>query len=250
MHYYSQKGIKVVINSQNWTYEDKVMTLGEVSRYLKVSDKTVLRMIRDGRIPCAKVAGQWRFVRKVIDDWLLSRMRFVPKNDLGRVVERDYNAVFLSRLVSPEFIIINIEPGPKYQVLEQLIGPLVDNGIVSNAIDFLGRMLQRERMVSTAVGSGVAIPHVRNPGDNASGGPLLCIGICRAGTDFEALDGKLTHLFFLVYTDSEVVHVRVMARLAALLRDDDVVRGILDSKSAEEIIAVLVQEEQKRLLLP
>jgi PTS system nitrogen regulatory IIA component len=235
------------IKSQKWTYKEEVMTLGEVSRYLKVSEKTVLRMIKDGRIPCAKVAGQWRFFHKVIDDWLLSKMRDIQKNDLGKIVEREYNTVPLSRLVRPEFIILDIEPGPKRRVLEQLVEPFVTHGIISDANDFLRKLLQREHMVSTAVGRGVAIPHVRNPAENASGELLLCIGICRAGTDFEALDRKPTHLFFLIHTDSVVVHLRTMAKLTALLTNDDIVRSIMDSKSTEDVIAILVREEQRKL---
>jgi mannitol/fructose-specific phosphotransferase system IIA component (Ntr-type) len=104
-------------------------------------------------------------------------------------------------------------------------------------------------MVSTAVGNGVAIPHVRNPAENVSGESLLCIEICRAGTDFESLDGKPTYLFFLVYTDNEIVHLRIMAKLIALLKNDDVTRSILDSQSAENIISTLIREEQKDLLL-
>lgn len=236
-------------NSQSGTYGDRVMTLGEVASYLRVSEKTVLRMIRDDRIPCAKVAGQWRFIRSVIDDWLFSKMRVMPQNDLGKMVERDYDSVPLSRLIRPDFILQDLKPGTKQEVIEQLAQPFMAQRIVSDKNDFIKRLLGREKMVSTAVGRGVAIPHVRSPGDNRPGGPLLCIGICRDGTDFEALDGKATRLFFLFYTDSEVVHLRVMAKLTAILREDDVVKNIINSKSADEIVALLLQEEQRKLLL-
>ena len=236
-------------NSQSGTYGDRVMTLGEVASYLRVSEKTVLRMIRDDRIPCAKVAGQWRFIRSVIDDWLFSKMRVMPQNDLGKMVERDYDSVPLSRLIRPDFILQDLKPGTKQEVIEQLAQPFMAQRIVSDKNDFIKRLLGREKMVSTAVGRGVAIPHVRSPGDNRPGGPLLCIGICRDGTDFEALDGKATRLFFLFYTDSEVVHLRVMAKLIAILREDDVVKNIINSKSADEIVALLLQEEQRKLLL-
>lgn len=236
-------------NSQSGTYGDGIMTLGEVASYLRVSEKTVLRMIRDNRIPCAKVAGRWRFIRTVIDDWLLSKMRVMPQNDLGKMVERDYDSVPLSRLIRPDFILLDLKPGTKQEVIEQLAQPFIAHQIVSDKNDFIRRLLGREKMVSTGVGRGIAIPHVRRPGDNRPGGPLLCIGICPDGTDFEALDGKATRLFFLIYTDSEVVHLRVMAKLTAILREDDVVKNIINSKSADEIVALLLQQEQRKLML-
>ena len=109
------------------------------------------------------------------------------------------------------------------------------------------RICSRENMVSPAVGRGVAIPHVRNPADNRSGGPLICIGICREGTDFDALDNKPTYLFFLVYTDSEVVHLRVMAKLTAIVREEAFLKRIINSRRAEEIVALLIKKEQGKL---
>ena len=59
--------------------QKEVMTLGEVASYLKVAERTVLRMVHNGEIPCAKVGGQWRFLRTVVDDWLISRITFPPR---------------------------------------------------------------------------------------------------------------------------------------------------------------------------
>jgi len=237
------------INSQKGSFRDEVLTLGEVASYLKVSEKTVLRMIRDRRIPCAKVSGQWRFVRAVVDDWLLSKMAVVPKNDLGIMITQDCDVVPLSRLVSPKFVLLDIQPGTKRDVLEQLTRPFVEQGIVGDKRDFLNRLMGRERMVSTSVGRGVAIPHVRNPRENSAGGPLLCIGVCKRGTDYEALDGVPTRLFFLVYTDSEVVHLRVMAKIAGLLSNEEAIKTMLDAESPEEVLKIILREDQKKLLL-
>jgi len=51
------------------------MTLAEMAEYLKVSQKTIVRMVHAGKLPGAKVASQWRFVRAAIDDWLNTRMQ-------------------------------------------------------------------------------------------------------------------------------------------------------------------------------
>ena len=142
---------------------EEVMTLAEVAVYLRLAEKTVLRMVHKGQIPCAKVASQWRFLRSMIDDWLIAKMQVLPRNDLARVIESSPDAVPLSRLLKEQYILLNLRPGSKEDVLRQLVEPLVRTRFVEQGQIFLEKLLDREGIVSTAVGRGVAIPHLRNP---------------------------------------------------------------------------------------
>jgi len=233
---------------QNSSQLDEILTLGGIANYLKLSEKTVLRMVHEGKIPCAKIASQWRFVKTVIDDWLISKMRVVPKNDLTRLIKSDSEIVPMSRLLRKDFIIMGIKPGSKKDILSQLIEPLVRSRIVGNRIEFLEKLLYREQMASTAIGKGIAIPHIRNPQENPEGGPYLVIGICKAGADFEAFDKNRTFLFFLLYTDSEVVHLRVMGKLSRLLNDDETVVKLIRAKNKDEVIEIILMKDQKAIM--
>ncbi|MFW5776584.1 MAG: helix-turn-helix domain-containing protein, partial [Spirochaetota bacterium] len=66
---------------------DEILTLGEAAAYLKLGERTVQRMIGRSEIPCARVGGQWRFLRSVLDDWLLSRMQVLPRNELAPLLD-------------------------------------------------------------------------------------------------------------------------------------------------------------------
>jgi PTS system nitrogen regulatory IIA component len=221
------------------------MTLPEVAAYLRLAEKTVLRMVHKGESPCAKVASQWRFLRSMIDDWLIAKMRVVPRNDLARLLESSPEVVPLSRLLKSEYVLLDIRPGTKESVLQQLVRPLLGTGIVDREGPFLDKLMERERMVSTAVGRGVAIPHLRNPQDNPGGGPVVVVGICREGTDFEAPDGDKTHLFFLLCTDSEVVHLRVLAKVNRIARSKDTMARLKGAESATEVLQVLIRADQE-----
>ncbi len=227
------------------THDNHILTLEEVSKYLKLSQKTVLRMVHSGKIPCAKVGGQWRFIKTLIDDWLLAKMNVIPKNDLARLIEADEGIVALSRLLRPDLIELHVNPGSKQEVLAQLVRPLVGAGIVKDEQRFLRKLMQRERMASTAVGKGVAIPHIRNPRENPEGGPAVSVGVCKGGTDFHALDGKKTHVFFLLVTDSEVVHLRVMGTVSRLMRDEETVLKLVSARENTQVIHIILQGEQK-----
>ena len=223
----------------------EVMTLAEVAVYLKLAEKTVLRMVHKGQIPCAKVASQWRFLRPMIDDWLTAKMQVVPKNDLARLIESSPDVVPLSRLLTDELTLLDVKPGTKEQVLRQLIQPLIRTRIIDQEQPFLVKLIERERIVSTAVGRGVAIPHLRNPRENPGGGPVLVVGICRRGTDFDSLDGKKTQVFFLLCTDSEVVHLRVLAKVNRIAGREATLQQLTRAETVEEVLRVLIRADQE-----
>ena len=222
---------------------DDIMTLAEVAGYLKLAEKTVLRMVHRGEIPCVKIASQWRFSRNVIDDWLLSRMQVLPKNDLARIIEQDSTVLPLSRLMDPGFVQPKIRPGSKEDVLRQLIQLLVSAKIVTDEEQLLGKLLFREAMASTAIGNGAAMPHVRNPEELKHGSPLIISGICREGTDFDSPDGKQTHLFFLVYTNSVVVHVRAIARISRMLVLKQIKEELITADTSSDFIHIIMKYE-------
>ena len=139
--------------------DSEIMTLSEVAAYLKIAEKTVSRMITRGEIPCTKVASQWRFMKSMIDDWLISRMNVVPQNDLAKILENPEGLIPFTRLTSEELILDNVKPGTKKDILTQLIVPLVQQEIIEDADEFLRKLLTREKMVTTGIGRGVAIPH-------------------------------------------------------------------------------------------
>jgi PTS system nitrogen regulatory IIA component len=223
----------------------EVMTLPEVAAYLRLAEKTVLRMVHKGQIPCAKVASQWRFLSSMIDDWLVAKMRVVPQNDLVRLIESTPEIVPLSRLLKERYVVLGIRPGSKEEVLRQLIQPLLSSQFIARGQPFVDKLLERERIVSTAVGKGVAIPHLRNPQENPGGGPVLIVGICRDGTDYQAPDGEKTHLFFLLSTDSEVVHLRVLAKVNRIVRRKEVMARLIGADSPAEVMQVLVRADQE-----
>jgi len=223
----------------------EVMTLAEVAVYLKVAEKTVLRMVHKEQIPCAKVASQWRFLRSMIDDWLTAKMRVVPRNDLARLIESSPDVVPLSRLLTDDLILLDVQPGTKEQVLRQLVRPLIRTRIIDREQPFVDKLLERERIVSTAVGKGVAIPHHRNLRENPGSGPVLVVGICRRGTDFDSPGGEKTRVFFLLCTDSEVIHLRVLAKVIRIADKEAAMQQLTGAETVEEVLRVLIRADQE-----
>lgn len=237
---------------------DDILTLSEVAAYLKVAEKTVSRMIAAGEIPCAKVGNQWRFRRDLLDSWLLSRMQ--GERDADPAIGAA-GVVPLSRITSPNLISTEIKPGEKAEVLRQLVGVLATSPVELDSraaaagpsavarrttLDsFFRALIRRERLASTGLGQGVAVPHVREPAESPTLGPDLIVGVCREGTDFDALDGQTTHLFFVLSTRRMAAHLRTLAQIARLSRDARIVSSLINAESSESLWRALVRYDQQ-----
>lgn len=228
-------------------YNSEIMTLAETAAYLKLSEKTLLKMAAGGEIPCAKVANQWRFVKTVLDDWLFSQMKVIPQNDMSRLIEAEYDIVPINRLIDESLVLTDLKPAPKREILKALVERARTQGLIEDGENLLEKLIEREALVSTAVGNGVALPHLRKPSNKYIHGPKIIIGMCREGLDFDSLDGKKTHLVFLILTDSETVHLRVMARITGILRDRTVLDALLKAETAEQIIRVFAEYQSEHV---
>ena len=94
----------------------------------------------------------------------------------------------------------------------------------------------RERLCSTAVGGGIAVPHARSTGASAPPDPLVALGLLREPIEFGAADGKKVHALFLVIAPNASVHLAAMSQLGRMLRDATL-RGMLVTATPTSIFA-------------
>lgn len=226
---------------ENQALSGNLMTLAEIAGYLKVAEKTVLRMIQKDEIPCVKIASQWRFDKGLIDDWIISKMRHTETDELTQLMQKDADSVPLSRLTAEEFIITDLSPGDPETLLRELSKPLVDAGLVDDHAAYVSKLISRENMISTSLGKGVAMPHIRNPKENTSSRPLIVIGICREGIEFDAIDNQPVKLFFLIYTNNEIAHLRIISKVNTFLRNNVEFNDFLTAKTPKDVLRILIK---------
>lgn len=215
----------------------ELMTLSEVAEYLKLGERTVLNMIYRKEIPAIKIASQWRFIKKVIDEWLLSKIQPARNEKIDST--RDY--IPLGRLLKKEYIIMDLKPGRKVQILNALISPLIEDGHIKDKEFYLAQLLDRENIVSTGLGKGIAIPHIKDVSDNPPGINAIVAGLCKDGTDFESIDKAKTRLFFLVCADNEIIHIRIIARLSHMFNNTGMVDRFTSVKDRDEFLNLFIK---------
>ena len=129
------------------------------------------------------------------------------------------------------------------QVLADLTRPLAASHKV-DAQRLLETLLEREKLGSTGIGEGVAIPHGKVPGLPVI---LASFGRCKAGVDFKAIDGKPTHLFFTLFApeNSAGAHLKALARISRIFKSPAFRDSILKAKDAAEIYHLIETEDAK-----
>ena len=217
-----------------------LMDLRTVSRYLRVPEEVVVRLVQTGDLPGDRVSSHWRFQKTVIDSWLTARIQSAETKDLAEVLKMNEPLIPIPTLISPDRVVLNLQPGTKRKVLTQLVRPLLMTSVVSDAANFLVSLLDREAMVSTALCDGIAIPHVRDQETSGIKETCVVLGICPEGTDFDALDGEKTYLFFLVCARTTSEHLRLLAKLTLLVRQPQIVQKFCDCTTKEQVIDLIV----------
>jgi PTS system nitrogen regulatory IIA component len=117
--------------------------------------------------------------------------------------------------------------------------------LVQNKDEFIRKLMERENMMSTAIGPGIALPHLRNPSPIVINGPRILIGRSKAGVQFDSLDGKPTYLFVMILSDSETVHLRVTAKIAKILRRENLRQQLLSFDYSRQFVEFFIRMEHE-----
>jgi mannitol/fructose-specific phosphotransferase system IIA component (Ntr-type) len=151
--------------------------------------------------------------------------------------------VLLSELLPPERIRIPLAGASKDDLLRELVDVLHATGEVGDPSQVLHAVREREAVLSTGIGNGVAIPHGKSAQVTAL---AMAAGVTRGPVDFEALDGRPVSLFFLLVGPESAAgdHVKALSRIARLVRSDAVRGRLAGAASPAEFHAILAEAEQ------
>jgi nitrogen PTS system EIIA component len=152
--------------------------------------------------------------------------------------------------VRPELIVPELQARDKAEVIKELAGHLAAHvggkgGAAPIDREQLSKVLmERERLASTAIGEGVAIPHGKL---DAVGKLVACVGRAPQGVDFDSMDGRPTHLFFVLVApeNSTGVHLKALARISRLFKDPEFRTRLMQAKTADDLFKVISDEDAK-----
>lgn len=229
---------------------DRLMTARQVAAYLNVNERTVLKLVSEGTLPGVKIGNQWRFRKAMLDAWLDDQMLgVVPQHvELENRNRAPRRMLDLASCFQPGHIVPELEATTRIGVIEELAALANQLGLVRDKNWFVGALIERENIMPSAVGNGVAFMHTMNRHPEQVVRPFMVLGRSRAGVDFDALDARLTHLFFVLGLKFHELHLPWLTKLAQLFARPEATAALVAAPNAEKIFESLCRTE--RTLFP
>jgi PTS system nitrogen regulatory IIA component len=225
------------------------MSLEDFSRYIGMDVREVSKLADRGKLPGQKVAGQWRFNRARVTEWLQQNMQTLGEERLVSLEKALAEPMGTQQrkvtdLIGLEGIETSLPANTKTSVLKELVNLSERTGLLYDPQGLLKALEEREDMCSTALPNYVAIPHPRQPMPFVSAEPFVCVARLPRGIGFGSPSGELTYLFFLICCHEVRHHLHTLARLMRIF-DEKLISDIMHTDTREEILETLIEKENK-----
>jgi PTS system nitrogen regulatory IIA component len=230
---------------------NEMMDMEQLAAYLQRDVREVGKLASRGHLPGHKVGGQWRFALAEINQWLETQMPSYTEQQLTELESANARGgdgePLIAGLLSEASVAVPLAASTRSSVLRELVALAEQSWQVYDPEAILDAVRHREEMASTALPSGVAIPHPRRPLPNALGESVLAYARTASGIPFGAPDGGLTDVFFLVLSRDDRTHLRVLARLTRLLMRPEFLDELRAAETPGESWERIVAAEQQLL---
>jgi PTS system nitrogen regulatory IIA component len=219
------------------------LTVRHVAQLLAISERTVYRWIDQGTIPVYRVNDQYRFNRAELLEWATAHRLRVSADLFSEPESRDQPIPALSESLALGGICYRVEGADKSTVLRSIVEVMRLPEEVDR-VWLLEMLLARESLGSTAIGDGLAIPHVRYPIVMHTPTPMVTLCFLDTPIDFGALDGQPVHALFTLISPTVRAHLNLLSRLAFVLRDEEVRQVLRHQARREEVLTAIRRVEQ------
>ena len=223
------------------------ITVRDVAELLNVSEKSVYRWITEGSLPAYRVSGQYRFNRAELLEWATAKKINVSPKIFEETDGAGGALPDLLDAVQSGGIYYRLGGKDKESVLRGIVEILRLPDDVDREF-LLQVLLAREALESTAIGDGIAIPHVRNPIVLHVPRPTVTLCFLEKPVDVGALDGQPVQALFSLISPTVRAHLHLLSRIAHVLRDQEFKALIQRQASREELVEALrrLNESLKR----
>jgi PTS system nitrogen regulatory IIA component len=218
------------------------LTVRDVTKFLNVSETTVHRWIKQRGLPAQQVAGQYRFNRAELLEWATSQKIKVSVELFADLNNEAGPIPGVASALEAGGIFHNVLASSK----ETAIQALIDVLLLPEGVDrllLLQLFLAREALASTAIGDGIAIPHVRSPIVLNVSTPMITLCFLEKPIEFGALDGQPVHVLFSLVSSTVRTHLHLLSRLSFALHDAKFKDAVMRHAPRDEILTAARQVE-------
>lgn len=213
--------------------DEEILTIEEVAKYLRVSERTVYDWAQKGEIPAGKIGTVWRFKKSEIETWVNERLSSSARLSAPKMT------IQIKNILSPDRIVF-INQSAKRDALVELAAALSKAPQVKFAKELETEILKREDLMSTAIGRGIAIPHARL---SSVTDLVMAVGICKSPIlDFQTLDDQPVSILIMIAAayNQHSYYLQTLSHLSAKLKDTRLRDGLLSANDAQEAYKLLI----------
>jgi nitrogen PTS system EIIA component len=216
----------------------------ETAQALRMAERDVLRLAREGELPACRVGDQYSFNAVDLQEWASRNDREIDP-DFVPVPSELMDEVSLADAIERGGAHYGVPGRSKDEVLDAVselpgIPDAVDRALVAEVLR------SREGLASTGIGGGIAIPHPRDPLVLQVDSPIVLLCFLAQPVDFAAIDERPVRVLFTLLSPTISLHLRMLSRLAFVLHDE-VMNRLLDARAPEDAILVHVRTIEARL---
>lgn len=150
----------------------------------------------------------------------------------------------IAEILREQCIVADIKGKTKREIIAELVEALEKARLIEDVETVVNVVMEREKLGSTGIGNGVAVPHGKLKNINN----IVCaLGRSQNGVDFDAVDRGLVHIFFLVLApeDSASLHLKVLSRITKILRDQSLRKKVIKLSNTHDIYMSILEEDEK-----
>lgn len=213
--------------------EDSILTIEEVAKYLRVSERTVYDWAQRGEIPSGKIGTVWRFKKGEIEKWVNERL------SSSKAAPADIK-ILVKDILSPERIIF-MNHQTKHDALLELSQNLATAPQIKDAKELEEAVFKREELMSTAIGMGLAIPHVRL---SSVTDLVMSVGISKTDIiDYQSIDDVPVRLLFMIAAsfNQHNYYLQTLSFFSAKLKKPELREALLNASSSMEAYELLTK---------
>jgi len=216
------------------------LTVKHIAELLDIPERAVYDLIRKKQIPCFHIHNQYKFNRSEIKEWVLARGIKVSNKLL--LLDDSMQSISVEELITRGGIYYDV-PGETPQEAIKNAVHVISLPPEVNRDEVVFSLLEREEMMTTGIGRGVAIPHPRSPVIANAEHESIALCFLKKAIDFKALDNEPVHVLCVVLSTKPERHVGILARLAFLFQQDDFI-ALLKRRESPGVICGYIRQKE------
>ncbi len=220
------------------------LTIREISKCLDLPLNTVERWIRQGRIPIRKVGDDCTFEKAVLENWAKTHHLSFSLSQKEKQNPAASEPESLSAAMERGGVFYNISGDDTETVLKAAVSHI---SFLSQAAreELYERLLERERLTSTGIGKGIAVPHPRSPMSENLQHPVIITFFLEKPADFRAVDAQPVSVLFILLSPSTQTHLHLLSRLAFCLRNELFINFLKTNPASEALFSIIADFEKQ-----